>query len=268
MLRRPHYIALGLILLLTLVILNLPGKTTARLKLGISSLYLPLFGSANTTRQLAGRAGDSILPRSELLRQNETLRRQNQELRLQVTQAEALTRENERLRQLFGWQRQQPRKYKLANVVLRDPANWWHTVEIDIGSREGVRTNMPVLTPEGLVGRVASVGVTRSQVVLLGDPSCKVAAQVESPTRDTGVIGPSGPLDNEFVELAFLSRNAGLKPGQNVKTSGDGGIFPKDILIGRVVEAHPGEYGLNTVAQVKLAANLNALEEVWVMTEP
>jgi rod shape-determining protein MreC len=268
MLKRPHYIALGLVLVLTLVILNLPGQTTARLKLGISSLYVAFFSLANSTQQLAGRAGDSVLPRSELLRQNEFLRHQNQELRFQVSQAEGLTRENERLRQLFGWQRQQARKYKLANVVLRDPVNWWHTVQIDLGSRDGIRTNMPVLTTEGLVGRVASVGVTRSQVVLLGDPNCKVAARVENETHDTGVVGPSGPLDNEFVELAFLSRNASLKPGQNVKTSGNGGIFPKDILIGKVVESRPGEYGLNTVAQVKLAANLNAIEEVWVLVEP
>jgi len=268
MLRRRHYIALGLILLLTLVILSLPGQTTARLKLGISSLYLPFFGGANASRQLAGRVGDSLLPRSELLRQNEILRRQNQELRLQAAQVEALTRENDRLRQYFGWQRQQPRKYRLANVVLRDPANWWHSVEIDVGSRDGIRTNMPVLTTEGLVGRIASVGVTRSQVVLLGDPNCKVAARVENPTHDTGVIGPSGPMDNEFVELAFLSRNAALKPGQDVKTSGYGGIFPKDITIGRVVESHPGEYGLNMLAEVKLAANLNALEEVWVLIQP
>jgi rod shape-determining protein MreC len=126
---------------------------------------------------------------------------------------------------------------------------------------------MPVLTTEGLVGRISSVSLTRSQVTLLGDPNCRVAARVENDTRDTGVIGPGGPLDSEYVELGFLSRNANLKPGQMVRTSGNGGIFPRDILIGKVVESHPVEYGLNTVATVKLAANLSALEEVWVMVD-
>jgi len=268
MLRRPHYIALGLVVLLTLVILNLPSKTTARMKLGIGSIFVPLFGLANSTEQLAGRAGDTILPRSELLSQIEVLRRQNEELGLQAMGIEELRRENAELRKLFGWQQKQPRKYKLANVVLQDPANWWRTVHIDLGSRDNVRTNMPVLTTEGLVGRVVSVSLTRSQVVLLGDPNCKVAARVENQTHDTGIIGPASPLDNDLVEMSYLSGTANLKPGQKVRTrGGDGLIFPKDIMIGTIVDSQSVEYGFNTVARVKLAANLNALEKVWVLME-
>ena len=113
MLRRPHYIALGLVLLSALILLNLPGKTTARLKLGISSLFVPLFGLASSTQQALGKAADAVLPRSELVRQNEALRRENQELRLELTRAEPLARENERLRDMLHWQQQQKRgKYK------------------------------------------------------------------------------------------------------------------------------------------------------------
>jgi rod shape-determining protein MreC len=72
-------------------------------------------------------------------------------------------------------------------------------------------------------------------------------------------------LNQSFVELAYLSRTANLKPGQAVKTSGLGGIFPKGIPIGVVVDAHPVEYGLGVLAQVKVAANLGTLEEVWVL---
>ncbi len=268
MLKRPQYIALGLVVVLTLLILNLPSPTTARLKLAIGSWFVPLFGLANSTDRLASRAGEAALPRSEVLRENNALKEQNQELHLQAAREEELTRENDRLRQLLGWQRQQPRKYKLAKVVLRDPANWWRTVQIDLGSRDGVKVNMAVQTMEGLVGRVASVMLTRSQVVLLGDPNCKVSARVLNPARDTGVIGGSGPLDSEIVDLSYLSRNSDLKPGQTVVTSGLGGIFPNDIPIGKVIDSHTEEYGLYTVARVKLAANLSALEEVWVLFEP
>jgi len=118
------------------------------------------------------------------------------------------------------------------------------------------------------VGRVSSVGLTRSQVLLLGDPYCRVAARIENPAHDTGIVGGSGPLESQFVEMGFLSRNADLKPGQHVWTSGLGGVFPKDILIGTIVDSHPEAYGLSTVARVKLAANLGALEEVWVLLEP
>lgn len=265
MFRRSHYIALGLVVLLTLVILNLPSGTAARLKLMIGSLFLPLFGLTSTAHQMAGRAGDALVPRNELLRQNEALLRENQQLQLQAVQAAEMNRENDRLRQLVGWQRQKPWKVKLARVVLRDPANWWRTVQIDLGSRDGMTNNLPVLTTAGLVGRISSVSLTRSQVVLLGDPTCKPHARVENETRDTGVIGASGPLDTLFVEMGYLSSSANLKPGQNVVTSGEGGIFPKGIPIGKVVDCRPVEYGLAMVARVKLAANLNALEEVWVL---
>jgi rod shape-determining protein MreC len=268
-LKRPSYIVVCLIVVLTLIVLNLPSHTKARLKLGIGSLFLPLLGLAGSSQQLAGAALDRVVPRRELLRQNEALRQENQGLRFKVMEAGAMERENARLRQLLGWQAQQPRKIKLASVVLRDPSNWWRTIQIDLGSRDGMRINLPVLSPEGaLVGRISAVSLTRSQVVLLGDPNCHVAAVVENESRDNGVVGASGPLDSGFVELGYLSTNARLKPGQLVKTSGLGGIFPKDILIGQVVDTQPIEYGFGTVARVKLAANLNALEEVWVILEP
>jgi len=250
--------------------LNLPNKTAARIKLGIGSLFLPLFGLASSTQQLAGRAGDAVLPRSELIRELQALREENQELRLQAARAEAVAHENDRLRELLKSPLRQKRgKFKLANVVLREPSNWWRSVEIDLGSRNGLSNNLPVLAPNGaLIGRISSISLTRSQVVLLGDPSCKVSARVDNRNRDTGVVVSAGPLERDFVEMSYLSRNADLKPGQNVLTSGLGGIFPKDILIGTVVDTRPEEYGLYTSARVKLSANPGALEEVWVMLEP
>jgi rod shape-determining protein MreC len=269
MLRRANYIALGLVVTATLILLNLPSATTARLKLGIGSFFVPLFGIASSSQQLTAKAADALVPRSVLLRDNEVLRRQNIQMTLQASQAVEIVRENARLRSLLGWQPRQPWKLKLANVVLREPANWWRTVQIDLGSRDGVKPNFPVRTTDGLVGRISSVSLTRSQVVLLGDPNCRVSALVENETRDMGVIGASGPLDGSLVDMGYLPRSANLKPGQNVVTSGLGGIFPKDIPIGKLVDAQPVEYGLRIEARVKLAANLSALEEVWVlMMEP
>jgi rod shape-determining protein MreC len=267
MLRRPHYIALGLIVLLTLILLNLPDQAAARLKLGIGGLFLPLYGLTGGAHQVATKAADQLLTRRELLRQNEDLRRENQQLQLQLLQVEQIRRENTRLRQLLSWQPQQPWKLKLARVVLRDPANWWRTLQIDLGSRDGLRTNMPVLTADGLVGRLASVSLTHAQVVLVGDPNCKVAARVENDTHDVGVIGNGSPLDPELVEMDYVSRAANLKPGQIVRTSGEGGVFPAGLPIGKILDWQSVEYGLATVARVKLAAKLDLLEEVWVKVE-
>src|SRR5882724_4659233 len=192
MLKRPHYIALSLVVALTLIILNLPGQTMARLKLGIGNSFLPLFGLTSSSRRLLERAGETVVPRGELLRQNEALRQENQQLQLQVKEADKTAQENERLRKLLGWQQRSRLKLKLARVVLSDPANWWRSVRIDLGTRDGISNNLPVLTPQGfLVGRVAQVTLTGSQVVLLGDPNCKVAARVDNSSGDTGIIGAS-----------------------------------------------------------------------------
>ena len=249
----------------TLVVLSLPHQTAARFKLAIGSLFLPLFGLNHFTHNVADKTGETVVPRGELLRQNETFRRENEEHHIQQIQDLEVARENARLRQMLGWQQQRPWKLKLANVVLRDPANWWHTIQIDLGSRDGLTANLPVLTPEGLVGRVDSVGLTRSQVVLLGDPSCKVSALVENDTRDQGVIESSGPFDSSLLTLEYLPNTAAVKPGQIVVTSGLGYIFPKGIPIGQIVDSRPVEYGLYLQARVKIAANLSALEEVWVL---
>jgi rod shape-determining protein MreC len=265
MFRKTNYLAFGAVTLVALLILSLPPRVTARLKLAAGSLFLPLIGLANTTQQLPADLANTVLPRRELLRQIDGLRRENEQLRVQALQTAASARENNQLRSLVGWQQQSPWKLKLANVIMRDPANWWRSVQIDLGSRDGLRENLPVLTADGLVGRVSAVGLTRSQVVLIGDPDCRVSALVENPAHDLGVVSAGGLLDTALVDLTYLSGNASLKPGQNVITSGLGGIFPKGIPIGQVVDSRPVEFGLYTEARVKLSINLGALEQVWVL---
>lgn len=265
MFKQKNYLALGAVVIVAVVLLSLPTRATSRLKLAVGSWFLPLFGLAGAAQQLPADLADSVLPRRELLQQVDKLRRENQQLRSQSVQSTAIARENDQLRALFGWQRQSPWKLKLANVVMRDPANWWRTVQIDLGSRDGLRENLPVISDAGLVGRVSSVSLTRSQIVLLGDPNCHVSALVENAARDMGVLIAGGTLDTSLVELTYLASSANLKSGQSVITSGLGGIFPKGIPIGQIVYSSSVEYGLYTDAQVKLNANLGSLEQVWVL---
>jgi rod shape-determining protein MreC len=267
MFKQKNYLALGAVVLVAVMLLSLPTRATARLKLAIGSWFLPLFGLAGEAQQLPADLADSVLPRRELLKEIDDLRRENQHLKEQQVQTAAIARENDQLRDSLGWQRQSPWKLRLANVVMRDPANWWHTVQIDLGSRDGVQTNQPVLTSDGLslVGRITSVSFVSSQVALVDDPNCRVSALVEDSTHDMGVLTPREPLDSSLVPLSFLASGANLKPGQNVFTSGLGGVFPKGIPIGKIVDSQSIEYGLATEANVKLNANLGALEQVWVL---
>jgi rod shape-determining protein MreC len=266
MFKPKNYLALGAVVIVAVVLLSLPTRATSRLKLAVGSWFLPLFGLAGAGQQIPADLADSVLPRRELLKQIDNLRRENQQLHSQSVQSTAIARENDQLRALFNWQKQSPWKLKLANVVMRDPANWWRTVQIDLGTRDGLKENLPVISSTGsLIGRVSSVSLTRSQIVLIGDPNCRVSATVENAARDMGVLTAGGTLDTSLVELTYLASSANLKPGQSVITSGLGGVFPKGIPVGQIVDSRSVEYGLYTDARVKLNANLGSLEQVWVL---
>jgi rod shape-determining protein MreC len=265
MFKQKNYLALGAVVFVAVLVLSLPTRATSRLKLAVGSWFLPLFGLAGAAQQLPADLADSVLPRRELLKQIDNLRRENQQLKTQAVQTTAIARENDQLRALFNWQKQSPWKLKPANVVMRDPANWWRTVQIDLGTRDGLRENLPVITAAGLVGRVSSVSLTRAQVVLIGDPNCRVSALVENAALDIGVLTASDPLDTSLVQLTYLASGANLKSGQNVVTSGLGGVFPKGIPLGQIYDARSVEYGLYTEARVKLNADLGSLEQVSVL---
>jgi rod shape-determining protein MreC len=272
MLKRPHYIALVAVILLVLILFRLPSETVTKLKLAVGGFFLPLFGVAASTGHLSDSTATAVLPKSEIARQNQELRKENEQLKILSQQAQETARENAQLRQLVGWQKQVPWKLKLARVIARDPANWWRTVQIDLGSRDGIQPNFPVITSDGLVGRVLTVGTTRSQVILLGDPNLRVGAvAVETATSshggETGIISANAasPMENNMVTLGYLAGNTGVKPGYTVNTSGEGGVFPRGIPIGKVVDTRSIDFGLTTEARVALFAKMNSIEQVWVM---
>lgn len=274
MLKKSHYITLVLVVLLVVVLLSLPSRTADRLKLAISGLFLPLIGLAASTHEATAKAGDALTSRRALLRENAGLRTANQSLTIQLQQAANAVRENEQLRQMLNYRRQKPAwNLQPARVIARDPETWWRSVWIDLGSRTpGMRTNLPVLTAEGLAGKVVNVGEARSQVMLLGHPGLRVAVLV-GPNRLNGTLtaGSPGMREDNMLDVQNLfgeGADRTVRPGDEVVTWGEGGVFPAGIPVGRVVDVPRKEYGATTEARVRPSAHLDALENVWVMILP
>ncbi len=266
MFKRPHVIGLATTVVLVVVLLNLPAQTTSRIKFAIGSLFVPLFGLAKTTEKVTDATGVRLLPKSVLADEVEKLRRENEELKIQALQSRELLRENEALRDAVGWQKRLSWKSRVAQVISRDPANWWRSLEINLGSKDGIVKDLPVITTMGLVGRVHEVGNSSSRVVLIGDPNCRVSAVVDNAARDTGQILPGAAtvLDESIVEMTYITRHSQAIPGQKVFSSGLDGL-PKNIPIGHITDTNSVGYGLYIEARVKLSANLNSLEEVFVL---
>jgi len=267
MLKKPQYLAILLTLVLAGILLSLPAQRKAQLKRWFGTVFVLGFGASKATEAVADKARVAVTPRKVLGKQLADLQEENQRLRLQLKQAEVISRENDRLRAALSWKTQTRWEVRLARVIGRDPSNWHRVIHIDVGSRDRIAENMPVLSNEGLVGRVASVGVTRSQVVLIGDPKCQVGAILE-PSGEAGVIEPgkTGNLGPGIVALSYIAGDSEIKPGDRVLTSGLGPVFPKGIPVGTVILARSLDYGLTKDARVKLHANLNRLEHVWVLT--
>jgi rod shape-determining protein MreC len=266
MFKKPQYLFLALVCLIVFILFKLPEGTLAKAKLSISGLFLPLFGLAGSVNKATEKSASAIIPRSELVRQNEVILKENQELKFKLQQAEELARENARLRQMVAWQKVGPWKPVLGRIISRDPANWWRSVQVDRGSRDGVKVNCPVMVAEGLIGRVIAVSEMRCEVLLLGDPNLRVSVIIRE-TGESGVIiaNNTRPLENNMIDLAYLTRNSSVAPGQTVVTSGDGGFFPKGITVGRIVDTRSIDFGLSVEARVKLSAAMNSLEEVGIL---
>jgi rod shape-determining protein MreC len=266
MFRRPHWVALGVTLALVIVLWSLPESVAAKFRMAAGGVFVPFFGLAGATHSLAEKTSDTLMPRSTLLKEVRALREENRELKLQMVQVGESLRENARFRQFYGWQVRSAWKTRVARVVARDTANWWRTFRIDLGSKDGVRTDLPVLTPEGLVGKIGIVGYTSSQVLLVGDPKCRVSVLIRE-TGENGVIsaGATGVLDHRLVDLTHLPRSTTPKPGQTVQSSGLGGIYPAGIPVGTIVDSRSVGFGLYTEARVKLNVDSSKLSEVILL---
>jgi rod shape-determining protein MreC len=200
-----------------------------------------------------------------------TVRQDNQRLRGEVAtlkrRVDQLTEqalETQRLQRLLSLQESSPAALLTARVVGKDATNWFKTILLDRGSLDGIRRNLPVVTPDGLVGRVVEVTPTASKVQLLTDPVSAAGGLLQR-TRVTGVV--AGSL-SAGARVRYLPLMADVVVGDEVVTSGMGGVFPKGIPIGRILSVERQSGALFQEATLQPAVDLSRLEEVLVLTGP
>ena len=202
-----------------------------------------------------------------------TLRQNNAQLqaeanRLSVENARLteVERENERLRQLLNFTRSNPwYDYKAAAVVGHkigeDTSNLLFSIFVDVGARDGVAVDMPVITDRGLVGRVVAVGPNVAEALLLIDPASAVNARLQN-SRLTGVV--RGNIDGGLV-MERIPQGEIVSPGDIVLTSGLGGNFPDKLVIGQITEVLQRDSDLFQSARVRHTVDFGKLEEVMVI---
>ena len=198
------------------------------------------------------------------------LRQRNSEMEAEVSrlQTEIIVlkqqiSETRVLSALVDFARVQPEnRYLAATVIGRDPSPFFEFVIINRGSDDGLRRGMPVVTQQGLVGRVAAVTADAARVQLITDPASTINVKLE-PSRAQAVI--RGEVSGE-ISLAMIPQSAPVEIGDLILTSGLGGNYPTNILIGQVTSVRRRETDLFQSASVQPVMDFNQLEIVLIIT--
>ncbi|MBR3611136.1 MAG: rod shape-determining protein MreC [Oscillospiraceae bacterium] len=192
----------------------------------------------------------------------EELRRANEKL----IDYEEKTRENEQLRTFLGLKETNPDyEFEPATVIGRDSTNRFYSFTVDRGSLHGVEKADPVITADGLVGIVWEVGLTYSHVRTILDISVEVGAY-DIATRDGGIVTGDLSLSSEGIcKLKYLPKESGIANGNLIVTSGIGGVFPKDLPIGRVKSIEIDPSGLSLAAEIDPIADIENISNVTII---
>ncbi len=251
-----------------LLMLLLPDGYTARLKGLFKNTLTPvqivflkgtrsLKAGVDTMRGFGGMAEENRLLKGEVVR-----------LQAEARLTKTIEDENQKLRQLLDFHDRQAKELIPAEIAARSINGWWQSVRIAKGLRDGVMRNRAVISPDGLVGRTAEVSAHTADVLLLSDPACKVSARV-SRTGSFGLVTGQGVSLKGYpvARMRFIHKDTPIRVGDDVVTSGLGGVFPRDVLIGRIEAIRTEEAGLFQVADILPQAVVNLTDVVFVAGE-
>jgi rod shape-determining protein MreC len=256
-----------LLALLLSVIFLLPKQTRSVLQTvgqPISAVvFLPIEALTTLEQSVIGLWQEYVALRHvreenrQLRRDLDVLQRQNSDLRESAVAAQ-------RLGSLLEFKEQFVPHTVAARVMGRDSTNWYSSVILNKGDRDGIRTEMGVLTSAGIVGRVVKTGPFSSIVLLVTDPHNAITGIIQR-SRDEGIV--EGTFQGR-ARIKYLPLLASIRVGDIVVTSGLTGGFPRGIVIGTVLTMQKEEGELFQSAEIAPQADLSKLEEVLIITVP
>lgn len=204
----------------------------------------------------------------DLKTENEKLRQENAELRKQLADYYDVKQENAKLWKYYDLKKQNP-SYKIqpAAVIMRDANDDFYSFTLDIGTSSGVSVNNPVITENGLVGWVYKADLTTCKVKTILSPDTKAGA-VDKQSNDSGIISGSAALsDNNLTSLTKLEENNKINQGDMIVTSGTGGIYPGNLIIGKVKEIKFNSYDASRYAVVEPYEDIRRITSAAVITD-
>ncbi len=201
---------------------------------------------------------------ASLRQRNTELEAEVSELQAQVIQLQQEVGETQILAALVDFERANPQNsYTAAAVIGRDPSPFLQYIIINRGSNDGLQRGMPVVTNQGLVGRVDAVIADAARVQLITDPASNVNVRLQNAEVDASLIGSV----TGDVTLDLIPQDVALESGDLVLTSGLGGGYPPDLIVGQVVNVRTRDFDLFQQASVQPVVDFNRLQIVLVIID-
>jgi rod shape-determining protein MreC len=195
--------------------------------------------------------------------EKERLQKQVDLLKNKIVLTKEIYMENARLKEALAFKQKSQLRVIAARVIGRAPDSWSSVVIIDKGIDSGIKHGMAVINYLGLLGRVVETTAFASKVMLINDPSLGVSAIVQR-SRQEGLA--SGTLGTNLI-MRYLPEGSDVKVGDVIITSGLNAVYPKGILIGKVIDIGKEFSGLSSYAIVRPSVNLANIEEVLVVVQ-
>lgn len=255
---------------LVILVLFLAGLTsTERANISTPEQFLremlaPLQNGASVVSGNIHNWGAYLQGVDNIRAENEALKKENSELRMQLVDYAECEQENERLRELLHSTADYADRfeYVTTTVVNRSQSSWYKTLIISGGSDDGFAVNMPVVSAQGLVGRIINTSPNTAEVLLITDREGALSVMVQN-TRTIGVVEGDGETNE--LSMIHVPYDAEIENYQQIITSGYGGIYPKGLLVGYINSIDMESNGLMLNIAVSSYVDFNRLEEVMVL---
>jgi len=242
-------------LLAVFLVWRIDSPRMERFRAEVIDRVMPGFGWAMRPAAAVANMISDFESHQRVYEQNRQLRRELQEMKAWKEAALQLERENARLLDL-NKVRLDPRLTYVTGIVLADSGSpFRQSVLLNIGARDGIRDGWATMDGIGVVGRISGVGESTARVILLTDSSSRIPVRVQPSGRAALLSGDNGPSPR----LELLENPGDIRPGDRVITSGDGGAFPADLLVGQVAQTPDRRL------RVVLAADYQRLEFLRVL---
>jgi len=271
-LKQKRYVLLIFYLLFSLFLMIISSSPAIKVIRGtVFNIFTSISSGFNEVRHFILDSWNSINTMKDLKRELQLAYEKINLLQDASVTIAALQSENNYLKDLLGYSKRLKWKNIPAQIIVKDPRYYFNNIIVNKGANDGVNIHMPVIAwqegQSGLVGKVIETGAHSSKIMLITDQNFWASGMIEK-SYYTGLLHGQGTR-NQHLEFVYVDRNARANFGDMVVTSGQGGLFPKGIPVGVIMNVEDARYGpYYKKITVLPVVDFNKLESVFILINP